>query len=120
MQGLCFVPPVCAPQIADFGLAKHLVNQPYMSTVCGTWAYSAPEVRIFRQPYNYKVDIWSLGIIIFTLCVAASIHTHIYMHIFRATCTRTQTHVFICRALTLVRVYACSLCWLQAGGLPSL
>lgn len=54
-------------QLADFGLAKLLVNQTHMTTVCGTWAYSAPEVRIYRQPYNYKVDIWSLGVILFTM-----------------------------------------------------
>jgi serine/threonine protein kinase len=58
-------------QLADFGLAKHLVNQTHMTTVCGTWAYSAPEVRIFRKPYNYKVDIWSLGVILFTMCVVS-------------------------------------------------
>jgi serine/threonine protein kinase len=56
-------------QIADFGLAKMLVNQTRMSTVCGTWAYSAPEVRIFRQMYDNKVDIWSLGVIMFTMYV---------------------------------------------------
>ncbi len=56
-------------QLADFGLAKLLVNQTHMSTVCGTWAYSAPEVRIFREPYTNKVDIWSLGVIMFTMCV---------------------------------------------------
>lgn len=48
---------LCTVQLADFGLAKHLVNQTHMTTVCGTWAYSAPEVRVFRQPYNYKVRL---------------------------------------------------------------
>jgi serine/threonine protein kinase len=33
----------------------------------GTWAYSAPEVRINRQRYTKKVDAWSLGVISFVL-----------------------------------------------------
>ncbi len=70
---LCCVVLCCAvlrtSQLADFGLAKLLVNQTHMSTVCGTWAYSAPEVRIFRQMYDAKVDVWSLGVIMFTWCV---------------------------------------------------
>lgn len=65
-------------QLADFGLAKHLVNQTHMTTVCGTWAYSAPEVRVFRQPYNYKVDIWSLGVILFTMYVPPFNHLKTY------------------------------------------
>ena len=63
----CAFDVFCGGQIADFGLAKLLVNQTRMSTVCGTWAYSAPEVRIFRQMYDSKVDIWSLGVIMFTM-----------------------------------------------------
>ena len=70
MTGEAPRPPTLSPvQIADFGLSKLLVNQTRMSTVCGTWAYSAPEVRVFRQHYDNKVDIWSLGVIMFTMYV---------------------------------------------------
>ena len=41
-----------------------------MRTVCGTWAYSAPEVRIFRRPYTEAVDLWSLGVVLFVLLVS--------------------------------------------------
>jgi serine/threonine protein kinase len=70
-------------KLCDFGLAKlrpsavqpsHAADtnsDPYMHTVCGTWAYSAPEVRISRQPYTHKVDLWSLGVIIFVLLSGA-------------------------------------------------
>ena len=59
-----------AVKLADFGLARLLedpVKAPHMTTVCGTWAYSAPEVRIFRRKYTNKVDIWSMGVILFTV-----------------------------------------------------
>jgi serine/threonine protein kinase len=40
-------------KIADFGLAKLLT--PTMSTVCGTWAYAAPEVK--SKEYGEKCDV---------------------------------------------------------------
>lgn len=55
-------------KLADFGLS-HLLGPgtTHMTTVCGTWAYSAPEVRINRQKYTHKVDTWSLGVIMFVV-----------------------------------------------------
>jgi len=41
--------------------------QSYAFVITGTWAYSAPEVRINRQRYTKKVDAWSLGVITFVL-----------------------------------------------------
>lgn len=55
-------------KIADFGLSRLRTDSSLMTTVCGTWAYSAPEVRILRAPYTHKVDLWSLGVIVFVLC----------------------------------------------------
>ncbi|RYG44748.1 hypothetical protein EON67_11405, partial [archaeon] len=34
---------------------------------CRTWAYSAPEVRLFRRPYTDKIDCWSLGVILYVM-----------------------------------------------------
>lgn len=35
--------------------------------IAGTWAYSAPEVRIQKKAYNHLVDCWSLGIILYVI-----------------------------------------------------
>jgi len=37
-----------------------------MRTVCGTWAYCAPEV-INHQPYTSAVDNWTLGVLMYIL-----------------------------------------------------
>jgi len=49
-------------KIIDFGLAKQLVHKESTSTVCGTRAYIAPEMKTGSE-YDYKVDVYSLGII---------------------------------------------------------
>ena len=64
-------------KIADFGLSKILdtgSGQVEMGTVCGTWAYCAPEVRQtiigHRAHYTAAVDMWSLGVIMYVMMVA--------------------------------------------------
>lgn len=54
-------------KIADFGLSKLTPNgQGVMKTVCGTWAYCAPEV-IKHEQYTSKVDNWTLGVLMYIL-----------------------------------------------------
>eukprot|EP01062_Namystynia_karyoxenos_P071090 TRINITY_DN664_c0_g1_i1.p1 TRINITY_DN664_c0_g1~~TRINITY_DN664_c0_g1_i1.p1 ORF type:complete len:1450 (+),score=406.51 TRINITY_DN664_c0_g1_i1:84-4352(+) len=48
--------------VTDFGLAR-LVDKTYMNTHAGTMAFMAPEA--FDGPYDTKVDIWSLGCIVY-------------------------------------------------------
>jgi serine/threonine protein kinase len=38
-----------------------------MKTICGTWAYAAPEVRSRSSPYTPSVDSWSVGVLLFIL-----------------------------------------------------
>jgi len=54
-------------KVADFGLSK-IIPEPssQMKTVCGTWAYCAPEV-ITKRPYTQAVDNWTLGVLMFVL-----------------------------------------------------
>jgi len=52
-------------KIIDFGLAGD-VSQGPCTTPCGTAHYAAPEV-LSNVPYGVEADIWSLGIIIYTL-----------------------------------------------------
>ncbi|KAG4119113.1 hypothetical protein ERO13_D11G058900v2 [Gossypium hirsutum] len=53
-------------KIADFGLSRSLDPGNYAQTVCGSPLYMAPEVLQF-QSYDEKVDMWSLGAILFEL-----------------------------------------------------
>jgi len=52
-------------KVADFGLAN-IKGGAFMTNVCGTWAYCAPEVKRDRA-YTKAVDIWSLGVILYIL-----------------------------------------------------
>lgn len=57
-------------KIGDFGLATKLVtDEDRRKTVCGTPNYIAPEVLDSQtgDGHSYEVDIWSLGVIMFTL-----------------------------------------------------
>ncbi|XP_050208371.1 serine/threonine-protein kinase ATG1t isoform X4 [Mercurialis annua] len=53
-------------KIADFGLSRVVQPGKYAETVCGSPLYMAPEVLQF-QGYDDKVDMWSVGAILFEL-----------------------------------------------------
>lgn len=54
-------------KVADFGLSKLMKpNQDIMKTVCGTWAYCAPEV-LEKNNYKKDVDCWTLGVLMYIL-----------------------------------------------------
>ncbi len=57
-------------KIGDFGLATKLeFDGDRKRTICGTPNYIAPEVIDGKQGHSYEVDIWSLGVIIYTLLI---------------------------------------------------
>ena len=56
-------------KIGDFGISKQLNNTQFAKTQCGTPIYMAPEI-LRGEKYNNKVDIWSLGTIIYELCTS--------------------------------------------------
>ena len=51
-------------KINDYGFSRAVSD--YASTFCGTPIYMAPEI-ILRQKYDKKVDLWSIGIMIYYL-----------------------------------------------------
>ena len=53
-------------KIIDFGLTKTLGYDEKTNEALGTITYLAPEV-FTHKPYNHKVDIWSIGIILYFL-----------------------------------------------------
>lgn len=58
-------------KIGDFGLSKILLNKEINSATLGTPLYLSPE-QIKHQPYGFKVDVWGIGCVIYTLCAFES------------------------------------------------
>lgn len=57
-------------KLGDFGLASKLdFEGQKKKTICGTPNYIAPEVLEGKIGHSYEVDIWSLGVIMYTLLV---------------------------------------------------
>ena len=57
-------------KVGDFGLATKLEFEGEKKrTICGTPNYIAPEVLDGKVGHSFEVDIWSLGVIIYTLLI---------------------------------------------------
>ena len=57
-------------KLCDFGWAKELIVN-NRSTFCGTVEYMAPEI-VGSEKYDYSVDVWSLGILLYELLMGHS------------------------------------------------
>ena len=61
--------------IGDFGISKMLeTNRKYANSQIGSFKYMAPEM-IKKEKYNYKVDIYALGCIIYELFTTNEYYT---------------------------------------------
>lgn len=58
--------PKTQVKVSDFGLSKIVNEETVMRTLCGTPNYLAPEIwDTTCNSYDEKVDIWSMGVILF-------------------------------------------------------
>eukprot|EP01022_Parablepharisma_sp_SALTPOND_P032959 TRINITY_DN87960_c2_g1_i1.p2 TRINITY_DN87960_c2_g1~~TRINITY_DN87960_c2_g1_i1.p2 ORF type:complete len:392 (-),score=18.53 TRINITY_DN87960_c2_g1_i1:626-1801(-) len=68
--GNLFLTDKMEEKIGDFGLATKLEFEgDRKRTVCGTPNYIAPEILDGKHGHSFEVDIWSLGVIIYTLLI---------------------------------------------------
>lgn len=57
-------------KLGDFGLAAQLVDSgERKKTICGTPNYIAPEVLDNKSGHSFEVDVWSIGVILYTILV---------------------------------------------------
>ncbi|CAH8677692.1 unnamed protein product [Schistosoma rodhaini] len=54
-------------KIADFGFSNYFSNSQKLDTFCGSPPYAAPELFLGRKYEGPEVDVWSLGVILYTL-----------------------------------------------------
>lgn len=54
-------------KLADFGLAVKFKPEDKLELNCGTLWYKAPEMLEKKKHDGHKIDIWSLGIILYEL-----------------------------------------------------
>ena len=54
-------------KIIDFGLSNYLNVEAHLRTSCGSLVYAAPEILMGNEYMGPAVDIWSLGVILYTI-----------------------------------------------------
>ncbi|KLT44506.1 Pkinase-domain-containing protein [Cutaneotrichosporon oleaginosum] len=54
-------------KLGDLGFAREYQKGRFMETFCGTTGYASPEMLACKKYLGVETDIWSLGIILYTL-----------------------------------------------------
>lgn len=67
--GNLFIDDKMQIKIGDFGLAAKINDKVRRWSVCGTPNYIAPEILENKHGHAYEVDVWALGVIVYTLLI---------------------------------------------------
>ena len=54
-------------KLTDFGFTRECMTKSLLETVCGTTVYMAPELTERKTYDGFKIDIWALGVILYTM-----------------------------------------------------
>ena len=54
-------------KLCDFGFAKEMKSNSFFTSMKGTPLYIAPEMINSNIKYDFKVDIWAFGIILYEM-----------------------------------------------------
>ncbi len=54
-------------KLIDFGLSNIYTSNENLQTACGSPCYAAPEMILGEKYSAYKVDIWSSGVVLYTM-----------------------------------------------------
>ncbi|TBU45432.1 Pkinase-domain-containing protein [Dichomitus squalens] len=57
----------CRVKLGDFGFTREFEKGTLLETFCGTTGYAAPEMLLAKKYLGPEVDVWSLGVILYTL-----------------------------------------------------
>ena len=58
------------PKLVDFGFAKIIGPDEELNEHYGSRGYTSPEI-LCKKPYRFESDIWSLGVLLYTMFAAA-------------------------------------------------
>lgn len=54
-------------KLTDFGFTRESIQKTTLETICGTTVYMAPELTERKNYDGFKIDIWALGVILYTM-----------------------------------------------------
>ena len=63
-------------KVIDFGFARLVKPGEFLREYCGSYHYLAPEM-IKREPYDLKVDLWSVGVVTYILYVSERLFVYV-------------------------------------------
>jgi 5'-AMP-activated protein kinase catalytic alpha subunit len=58
-------------KIADFGLSNLMKDGKLLKTNCGSLNYAAPEIIAHKKYEGTAIDVWSCGVILYSMIVGA-------------------------------------------------